>query len=52
MDDGKVYANNEKDSLKFILNGQEVNNPFNKLIKSKDRLLINYGEESFHDLSL
>jgi hypothetical protein len=29
-----------------------VNNPFNKLIKSKDRLLINYGEESFHDLSL
>jgi hypothetical protein len=42
MDDGKIYVNNEKNELTFILNGDIVKNPFNMLIGSKDRLLINY----------
>ena len=50
MDDGQVYSNNEKDTLRFILNGDEVKNPYNNLIKSEDQLLIAYGEESLDDL--
>lgn len=52
MDDGQIYINNEKNTLLFILNGETVTNPFNNLINSKDRLLINYGEESEDDLIL
>lgn len=52
MDDGELYSENEKDSLVFILNGEEVENPFNMLINSKDRLLVNYWEESIDDLVL
>ncbi len=52
MDDGKIYVNNEKDTLLFILNGNVVKNPFNMLINSKDRLLINYWEESEDNLLL
>lgn len=52
MDDGEVYSNNEKDTLRFILNGDEVQNPYNNLIKSEDQFLIAYGEESVDDLVL
>ena len=52
MDDGKIYVNNEKNELRFILNGDPVKDPFNILINSKDRLLVNYGEESEDDLVL
>ena len=52
MDDGEMYSNNEKDTLRFILNGNEVQNPYNNLINSEDQLLIAYGEESVDDLVL
>ena len=52
MDDQKVYSNNEKDTLRFILNGEEIKNPFNVLIHSEDQLLVNYWEESIDDLTL
>lgn len=52
MDDGEIYINNEKNNLTFILNGDTIKNPFNILINSEDRLLINYWEESEDDLIL
>lgn len=44
-DEGTLYVNGNK-IIKFILNGKEVENPFNKLIESEDRLLISYGVET------
>ena len=52
MDDGEIYSNNEKDTLRFILNGNEMKNPSNFLINSADQLLIAYGEESVDELTL
>lgn len=52
LDDGSIYSNNEKDTLRFILNGEEVQNPFNNLINSEDQLLISYWEESADELVL
>lgn len=52
LDDGKMYSNNEKDTLRFLLNGEAIANPFNILIESQDRLLINFWEESIDQLSL
>lgn len=44
--DSKVYINSWDRRLKFILNGEEISNPYNKLIESQDRLLIIYGTQT------
>jgi len=36
---------NEERKLYFILNDEQIDNPFNELINSKDKLLIVYGNE-------
>lgn len=41
----EIYVSNDVRKLYFILNDEQVNNPWNKLIDSKDRLLIVYGDE-------
>lgn len=43
MDDGELYNSNENSTITYILNGVKIENPYNKLIHSKDRLLIAYG---------
>jgi hypothetical protein len=45
-DANQVYQNGPGQSVKYILNGIQVDNPFNKLIQSEDRLVISYGAES------
>jgi len=45
FEDWKILLTDKDKKLIFILNWVVVNNPFNKLIKSEDRLLINYGTE-------
>lgn len=41
-DNWNLYTENENNKLTFLLNGQQIQNPFNRMIKSKDILLINY----------
>ncbi len=44
--DGGVYADGQDgNKLVFVLNGQTVRSVQDRLIKSTDRLLINYGKE-------
>ena len=43
MDDGNKYENSWDTWLIFILNWEKIDNPYNKLIWSKDKLLISYG---------
>lgn len=52
LEDGAlVYMTNEDNSISFLLNGETVTNPFNDLIKSKDRLIIAYWyNEDISDL--
>jgi len=45
-DESKIYQEAAWDQVTFILNWKIVENPFNRLIKSEDRLLISYGSES------
>lgn len=45
LDDGRVLSNTDKTKMTFVLNWKVVENPFNRLIKSEDRLYINYGNE-------
>jgi hypothetical protein len=49
-DKGIVYKQDDTNSLSFILNGKAIDNPYNTLMKSEDRLLINYGPEKESDL--
>ncbi len=35
--------------ITFMLNGKEIKNPFNKLIGSKDKLLISYGNQTLSE---
>ncbi|MDA9128884.1 hypothetical protein N9J72_00210 [Candidatus Gracilibacteria bacterium] len=44
-DTGEKFLSTQDASLSFLLNGELIENPFNKLINSEDRLLINYGEQ-------
>lgn len=46
VDDGRIYVNGQGRTIKFILNGEQVENPYNQLIKSEDRLLISFGYET------
>ncbi len=42
----EIFKNAESQSMHFYLNGEPVENPYNTLIHSKDRLLITYGDET------
>lgn len=42
MDDGKMYENIEDTWMRFILNGEVIDNPYNRLIESEDKLLVSY----------
>jgi hypothetical protein len=44
-DQGVYVDGQDSNHLTFILNGQQVDNIANRLIKSEDRLLINYGND-------
>lgn len=45
LDNGDILFKGENKRITFILNGEKVKNPFNTLIKSEDKLLINYWGE-------
>lgn len=51
LDSGEIYQNDETSSVNYVLNGKSVNNPFNRTIGSKDRLLIHYWDISEDELS-
>ena len=44
----KVLYNNETNVMKFVLNGKEVENPFNRYMLSWDKLLVSYWEEDIN----
>ena len=44
-DQWEKYFINDKKNLIYILNWKQVENPFNRMINSQDRLLINYWDE-------
>lgn len=44
-DNGVFIDGQDSNRLTFILNGQKITKITNQLIKSEDRLLINYGED-------
>lgn len=48
--DQDIFVSSQTRELVFILNGEQVENPFNELINSKDKLLIAYGEETPDEL--
>lgn len=45
-DTGTIYKNDQKNKLTFILNWKKILNPFNRMINSEDKLLINYWNET------
>lgn len=46
FEDWKEFLyNTEEKTMKFILNGEEVSNPFNRYMISEDRLLISYWKD-------
>jgi len=45
QNDKQVYHEGEEGELTFILNGKEVSSVANRVIKSEDVLLINYGKD-------
>lgn len=46
-----IYVDGQDDNeLTFILNGQKVASPMNQVIRSEDKLLINYGTEDDAEL--
>ncbi len=47
----EIRENTDINAMHFFLNGKEVQNPFNRLIKSEDRLLITYGDETPDELA-
>ena len=49
-DEWEIFLNSESSEISFILNWEEVKNPFNKLINSQDRLLVNYWGETEPEL--
>jgi hypothetical protein len=46
LDSGEMFQNNNIAKIQYVLNGKIKNNPFNRAIWSKDRLLINYGTQT------
>ncbi len=54
LDDERVLTDTAENKVTYVLNGKIVDNPFNILITSEDRLYINYGnqdEQSIIDAS-
>ncbi len=49
-DDGSIYANSEIQTLKFIVNGEQIESLANSLMKSEDQVLISYGTESIEEV--
>ncbi len=49
-EDEEIYVNSESRKLSFILNDEQVENPFNLSINSEDRLLVVYWEETPQEL--
>lgn len=45
LDNLDLYKTDGKKKLTFVLNWRIIPNPFNRMINSEDRLLINYWEE-------
>lgn len=45
-DEGVFVEGENGNELTFLLNGQEVENPSNEVIRSEDVLLINYGKDT------
>lgn len=48
----RQYLSNENNKLTYLLNGQPVDGIANKLIESKDKLLINYGNQNDQQLAV
>ncbi len=46
----KVYTEDEKNQMTFILNGEEIDSITNRVIGNEDRLLVSYGSMSDADL--
>lgn len=46
LDNQTLLKTDDKNSLTFILNWKIVPNPFNRMINSEDRLLINYWSQT------
>lgn len=46
LDDWKLYKNDDKNKLTFVLNWKIIKNPYNRMMNSEDRLLINYWNET------
>lgn len=44
MDDGIIYESYKTLGVSYILNGVKVENPYNTLIHSEDKLLVSYGD--------
>jgi len=49
-DTGAVYQNDRSRSLKFILNGEQVESISNQLVGNEDQLLISYGSQSIDQI--
>ncbi len=49
-DEGVIYTQNGNKSLKFVLNGQQVDSVANRLMGTEDQLLISYGSESLDEI--
>lgn len=45
LDDWRVYKTDKYKKVTFVLNWFIVDDPFNKMIESEDKLLINYWDE-------
>jgi len=48
--DGRIHAEEDGSTLKFILNDAPEASVHNRLIRSEDRLLISYGPESVEEV--
>lgn len=49
-DQSGVFTQTETKKMSFLLNWKSVKNPFNRLINSEDKLLINYGSQSDEEI--
>lgn len=49
-DEGAIYTDQGNRTLKFIVNGEQVDSLANMLIESEDQVLISYGSESLEEL--
>jgi len=50
MDDGKGYCNDNKNKLKFYVNGKESSEFENYVFKDLDKILISYGNENQEEI--